>query len=166
MQQFLVNKEADGEKKSLFIDEAVYTKNRNFRIYGSTKYGKSTPLISLENQNKKTNEKTFFLNSLVGNVDLKEIPFVLNYSVACMIENIISPENGMKCIYRLFWITIYLFVEELLPGEKGKKKKNYQRQIRSASNGFHSPHSNYLALDQFMADVCFLLHFFFLLLFL
>jgi hypothetical protein len=93
-----VNKEGS-EKKSLFVDEAVYTKNRNFRIYQSTKYGKSTPLISVENENKKTNEKTFFLSTLVANVDLKNVPFVLNYSVACMLENIVNPENGMDYLF-------------------------------------------------------------------
>lgn len=100
MQLFLVNKDA-GEKKSLFIDEAVYTKNRNFRIYGSTKYGKSTPLVSLDRESKQINEKSFFLSTLVGNVDLKKSPFLLNYSVACMVENILFPENGM-CILENF----------------------------------------------------------------
>lgn len=43
--KFLVNKEPDGEASHLMIDLGVYTKNRNFRIFNSTKLGANRPLV-------------------------------------------------------------------------------------------------------------------------
>lgn len=40
-------------KVTLFVDEGVYTKNRHFRLYGSTKFGRNAPLV-LSPQNQFT----------------------------------------------------------------------------------------------------------------
>ncbi|CAH1241750.1 PRIMPOL [Branchiostoma lanceolatum] len=78
-QLFVKNK--DGERV-LFIDEGVYTKNRNFRLYKSTKLGRRAPLIvaplckyKLQEGSKASWEgskaswdKQVFLDSLVSNV--------------------------------------------------------------------------------------------------
>lgn len=60
----------------LFCDEAVYTKNRHFRLYKSTKWGKNSPLLlSLENlykpieeKKERLAEKQLFLDSLITHV--------------------------------------------------------------------------------------------------
>ncbi|PSN44332.1 hypothetical protein C0J52_11102 [Blattella germanica] len=65
---------SDGKGSSkLFCDEGVYTKNRHFRLYMSTKQNRNAPLrLSIFNQykpNKKTKEQSFeetlFLDSLI-----------------------------------------------------------------------------------------------------
>ena len=81
----------DSEETS-FIDTSVYSKNRNFRLYLSRKYGKKTPLevspidimsmTILENNNFIPNdefEETIFMKSLITNVE-KGIPKI-NYEV-------------------------------------------------------------------------------------
>ncbi|RXG55402.1 DNA-directed primase/polymerase protein [Armadillidium vulgare] len=56
---------------TLFCDQGVYSKNRNFRILGSTKLRKDSPLvISLENKYKpilhtKNEDENWFIDSLV-----------------------------------------------------------------------------------------------------
>ncbi|KAK8727815.1 hypothetical protein OTU49_009470 [Cherax quadricarinatus] len=62
--------------KILFCDEGVYTKNRNFRIYKSTKLGKNSPLvIAQENEYvpkyaaEALENEQLFLDSLVTLVD-------------------------------------------------------------------------------------------------
>ncbi|XP_078581195.1 DNA-directed primase/polymerase protein-like [Branchiostoma floridae x Branchiostoma japonicum] len=78
-QLFVKNK--DGEKV-LFIDAGVYTKNRNFRLYQSTKLGRRAPLLVAPQCKYKLREggkaswecsracwdKQVFLESLVSNV--------------------------------------------------------------------------------------------------
>ncbi|KAJ1521277.1 hypothetical protein ONE63_002958 [Megalurothrips usitatus] len=62
----------------IFCDEAVYTKNRHFRVYKSTKWNKNSPLIlSLENEykpvlkgNEELPEMQLFLDSLITYVDI------------------------------------------------------------------------------------------------
>ncbi|XP_015772124.1 PREDICTED: DNA-directed primase/polymerase protein-like [Acropora digitifera] len=66
-----------------FCDEGVYTRNRNFRIFKSTKIGKNSHLV-VSNQNmfkpslkdregrfSKHQEYLFFLDSLVSNVSMQ-----------------------------------------------------------------------------------------------
>ncbi|XP_078071182.1 DNA-directed primase/polymerase protein [Mustelus asterias] len=71
---FLIVKDKYGSDQ-LFVDLGVYTKNRNFRLYKSSKLGKSTYFeVAEENQfvpkpeNNVSQEELFFLNSLVSNV--------------------------------------------------------------------------------------------------
>ncbi|KAF4519511.1 hypothetical protein B566_EDAN010696 [Ephemera danica] len=59
-------------KVSLFVDEGVYTKNRHFRLLGSTKFGRGAPLVvSPENKfippfcNDDLNQEFILLASLV-----------------------------------------------------------------------------------------------------
>ena len=61
---FKVNKE-NSEEKTSFVDPAVYTKNRSFRLFQSTKKGKESFLnISKSNKSIYLNDKEFFINSL------------------------------------------------------------------------------------------------------
>lgn len=71
---FLVVKNHIGEK-CLFVDLGVYTKNRNFRLYQSSKAGKSVSLEVAEDNrfipkqpNNISEENQYFLSSLVSNV--------------------------------------------------------------------------------------------------
>ncbi|KAL6110743.1 primpol [Pungitius sinensis] len=72
--QFLRVKNKD-DQDSLFVDLGVYTKNRNFRLYKSSKVGKNAA-FKLADDNKFTNklekgiseEESVFLASLVCNV--------------------------------------------------------------------------------------------------
>lgn len=58
-------------KEVLFCDEAVYTRNRNFRLFHCTKLNKDTPLVLSENDRyvrslgKPYDDKDIFLDSLV-----------------------------------------------------------------------------------------------------
>lgn len=58
-------------KEVLFCDEAVYTRNRNFRLFQCTKLKKDTPLVLSENDRyirslgKPYDDKDIFLDSLV-----------------------------------------------------------------------------------------------------
>jgi hypothetical protein len=57
----------DGHK-ALFIDQGVYSRNRNFRLYQATKYGKNTPLVLAPDATGFTfniNDEDIFLASLV-----------------------------------------------------------------------------------------------------
>lgn len=66
----LIVSDRNGRLK-LFCDEAVYTKNRHFRLFQSTKYGQNAPLlISTQNMfypsgGDSNVDETIFLNSLV-----------------------------------------------------------------------------------------------------
>ncbi|XP_038184841.1 DNA-directed primase/polymerase protein isoform X2 [Arvicola amphibius] len=71
---FLVVKNGIGEK-CLFVDLGVYTRNRNFRLYQSSKIGKCVALEVAEDnrfipeQSKDISEENqYFLSSLVSNV--------------------------------------------------------------------------------------------------
>ncbi|XP_037091304.1 DNA-directed primase/polymerase protein-like [Pollicipes pollicipes] len=75
---------------SLFCDECVYTKNRNFRVYKSSKFGKRRPLVkSVHNQYTPhqcskasrdprdiSSEEAFFLDSLVSYIECDPEPLV------------------------------------------------------------------------------------------
>ncbi|NWH74946.1 PRIPO protein, partial [Piaya cayana] len=70
---FLVVKDKEGAKQ-LFVDLGVYTKNRNFRMYKSSKAGKNVILkIAEDNQfvpnceEKVSLEEAYFLSSLICN---------------------------------------------------------------------------------------------------
>ncbi|XP_060772644.1 DNA-directed primase/polymerase protein isoform X2 [Neoarius graeffei] len=71
---FLIVKGKDGQKQ-LFVDLGVYTKNRNFRLYKSSKLGKNAA-FSVAQDNKflpssikhTTEEEGIFLASLITNV--------------------------------------------------------------------------------------------------
>lgn len=80
---FLVVKNHMGEK-CLFVDLGVYTKNRNFRLYQSSKIGKCVSLEVAEDnrfipkQSKDISEENqYFLSSLVSNVRFSDTLRVL-----------------------------------------------------------------------------------------
>ncbi|XP_076874353.1 DNA-directed primase/polymerase protein-like isoform X1 [Brachyhypopomus gauderio] len=71
---FLIVKTNDG-KKQLFVDLGVYTKNRNFRLYKSSKLGKNAAFTVAEDNTfvpkpdkHTTEEERIFLASLITNV--------------------------------------------------------------------------------------------------
>ncbi|XP_067838679.1 DNA-directed primase/polymerase protein isoform X2 [Heptranchias perlo] len=71
---FLIVKDKYGSDQ-LFVDLGVYTKNRNFRLYRSSKLGKNTSFEVAEDnqfvpksQKNISREELFFLSSLVSNV--------------------------------------------------------------------------------------------------
>jgi len=56
--------------KGLFVDEGVYTKNRNFRLYLSSKFGKETALRAKDSYNQTSDSRrAIFFDTLVTNVD-------------------------------------------------------------------------------------------------
>ncbi|NXW59672.1 PRIPO protein, partial [Eurystomus gularis] len=73
---FLIVNDKDGNKQ-LFVDLGVYTKNRNFRMYKSSKAGK-TVILKIAEDNEfvpscKDNvslEEAYFLSSLICNVSM------------------------------------------------------------------------------------------------
>ncbi|XP_057552902.1 DNA-directed primase/polymerase protein isoform X1 [Hippopotamus amphibius kiboko] len=90
---FLIVKNNIGEKH-LFVDLGVYTRNRNFRLYKSSKIGKYVALeiaednrfypIQLKNISK---ENQYFLSSLVSNVRFSDTLRILTYDI---------PQNKQK----------------------------------------------------------------------
>ncbi|XP_077000648.1 DNA-directed primase/polymerase protein isoform X2 [Tamandua tetradactyla] len=85
---FLVVKNNSGEKH-LFVDLGVYTKNRNFRLYKSSKLGKHVALEVAEDnkffpkQSKDiSEEKQHFLSSLVSNIRFSDTLRVLTCNVS------------------------------------------------------------------------------------
>ncbi|XP_053559849.1 DNA-directed primase/polymerase protein [Bombina bombina] len=86
----LIVKDKDGSNR-LFIDLGVYTKNRNFRLYKSSKLGKNVPFKVAEDnafipkpQKYISAEESLFLSSLVSNVRFSDTMKIL----IC-----VSPEN-------------------------------------------------------------------------
>ncbi|CAK6442561.1 unnamed protein product [Pipistrellus nathusii] len=80
---FLVVKDPAG-KKRLFVDLGVYTRNRNFRLYKSSKRGKPVVLeaaednrFSLTESESSSEEQQYFLSSLVSNVRFSDTLRVL-----------------------------------------------------------------------------------------
>ncbi|XP_049827937.1 DNA-directed primase/polymerase protein-like [Schistocerca gregaria] len=74
----------------LFCDQSVYTKNRHFRVYGSTKYMKNNPLAASEEDQFKSTLKNqnelelwYFLESLVTYFS-SEVGRVLDYDSDCV----------------------------------------------------------------------------------
>ncbi|KAM7111290.1 DNA-directed primase/polymerase protein isoform 3-T4 [Molossus nigricans] len=80
---FLIVNDTTG-KKRLFVDLGVYTRNRNFRLYKSSKRGKLVVLevaednkFSLTQSKNISEEKQYFLSSLVSNVRFSDTLQVL-----------------------------------------------------------------------------------------
>ena len=62
----------------LFIDQVIYSKNRNFRLFLSSKFGQNTPFtVCYKIKQNKMSEEDIFFKSLITNVDgsAKLIPF-------------------------------------------------------------------------------------------
>uniref|UniRef100_A0A8B9QHM6 DNA-directed primase/polymerase protein n=1 Tax=Apteryx owenii TaxID=8824 RepID=A0A8B9QHM6_APTOW len=80
---FLVVNDKEG-RKQLFVDLGVYTKNRNFRMYKSSKAGKNV-ILKIAEDNKfvpkreknVSLEEAYFLSSLICNVGSKDDTTIL-----------------------------------------------------------------------------------------
>ncbi|XP_041283893.1 DNA-directed primase/polymerase protein isoform X2 [Onychostruthus taczanowskii] len=75
---FLIVKDKEGNKQ-LFVDLGVYTKNRNFRMYKSSKAGKNVILKIAEDNKFIPNcekdvslEEAYFLSSLICNIGARD----------------------------------------------------------------------------------------------
>uniref|UniRef100_F6WJQ1 DNA-directed primase/polymerase protein n=1 Tax=Ornithorhynchus anatinus TaxID=9258 RepID=F6WJQ1_ORNAN len=82
LSRFLVDGKAGGQQ--LFVDLGVYTRNRNFRLYKSSKRGKSVTLEVAEDNRffptqpkNVSEEERYFLSSLVSNIRFSETLRVL-----------------------------------------------------------------------------------------
>lgn len=89
---------ATDKKKKMFIDTAVYTKNRHFRIYKATKWGKNSHLtrandckyeLIKENENK---ELGFFLESLISHFSNKKNLVLLEFNKESA-DNLLSSQS-------------------------------------------------------------------------
>ncbi|NXJ76852.1 PRIPO protein, partial [Trogon melanurus] len=80
---FLIVNDKEGDKR-LFVDLGVYTKNRNFRMYKSSKAGKNV-ILKIAEDNK-------FVPSCEENVSLEEAYFLS--SLICNISFTITYYNG------------------------------------------------------------------------
>ncbi|XP_062933270.1 DNA-directed primase/polymerase protein isoform X2 [Cynocephalus volans] len=85
---FLVVKNNMGEKH-LFVDLGVYTRNRNFRLYKSSKRGKSVALEVAEDNKffptepkNISEENQYFLSSLVSNVRFSDTLRILTCDIS------------------------------------------------------------------------------------
>ncbi|XP_023219254.1 DNA-directed primase/polymerase protein-like [Centruroides sculpturatus] len=96
----LLIKGKDG-KETLFCDLGVYSKNRNFRLYLSTKFHKNAPLI-LSEENKYKNfqndtgdtEENIFLDSLITYFRLNE-----QMELLCWDEPVVKCINKIEEFY-------------------------------------------------------------------
>lgn len=76
-------------KEVLFCDEAVYTRNRNFRLFQCTKLNKDTPLVVSQNDcyvrslGKQPDDKDIFLDSLITWPPQQTGEHLLTFSVDC-----------------------------------------------------------------------------------
>ncbi|XP_036619274.1 DNA-directed primase/polymerase protein [Trichosurus vulpecula] len=84
---FLIVKNKGGDDH-LFVDVGVYTRNRNFRLYKSSKLGKCVPLEVAEDnkffpkQSKTVSEENqYFLSSLVTNIRFSDTLRILTCDV-------------------------------------------------------------------------------------
>ncbi|XP_001369409.2 DNA-directed primase/polymerase protein isoform X1 [Monodelphis domestica] len=94
---FLIVKNKGGEDH-LFVDVGVYTRNRNFRLYKSSKLGKWVPLEIAEDNRffpkpSKTvsEEYQYFLSSLVTNIRFSDTLRILTYDITP------SPQKRAEC---------------------------------------------------------------------
>ncbi|PKK30731.1 primase and polymerase (DNA-directed), transcript variant X2 [Columba livia] len=81
---FLIVNDKEGDKQ-LFVDLGVYTKNRNFRMYKSSKAGKNVILKIAEDNKFVPNceenvslEEAYFLSSLICNIRIRDDTKVLS----------------------------------------------------------------------------------------
>ncbi|PIK44529.1 putative DNA-directed primase/polymerase protein [Apostichopus japonicus] len=92
------------DKISLFIDEGVYTKNRNFRLYKCIKLGKNNPLLvadynkfELKQPKRKivNKDKEIFMESLITNIKCTSNTKVLTFESSVRESNIsTSPQSS------------------------------------------------------------------------
>ncbi|XP_055970310.1 DNA-directed primase/polymerase protein [Sorex fumeus] len=95
---FLVVKSDTGEKH-LFVDLGVYTRNRNFRLYKSSKIGKQAALEIAEDNKffpgqlkNVSDENQYFLSSLVSNVRFSDTLRILTCEASCQ-----NKQKGVEC---------------------------------------------------------------------
>ncbi|CAL4133719.1 unnamed protein product, partial [Meganyctiphanes norvegica] len=118
--------------ETLFVDEGVYTKNRNFRVYKSTKFGKKSPLVTAA-ENKFSpkldslslfqnidEEQQLFLDSLVTRVS--EECNILTYGENAQKERKfnIPGEDNNKGEFEGFSSSPYQEIDEFINNQIGQ----------------------------------------------
>lgn len=98
----------DKGQRVLFCDEGVYTKNRHFRLYKSSKYGKNIPLrlsefnyFPIEITEEASREKCIFLSSLITYCDAQGsqlLKFEPNPAMILQINSKFIRNSGNECI--------------------------------------------------------------------
>ncbi|KAJ3442478.1 DNA-directed primase / polymerase protein [Anaeramoeba flamelloides] len=79
LKQLLVH--SDNDNQTPFIDLSVYSKNRNFRLFGNSKFGKSNFFkVSKLNKFQFKNKKDFLYFSLVSNAESNSSTRILKFS--------------------------------------------------------------------------------------
>ncbi|XP_068952135.1 DNA-directed primase/polymerase protein isoform X2 [Petaurus breviceps papuanus] len=134
---FLIVKNKGGDNH-LFVDVGVYTRNRNFRLYKSSKWGKCVPLEVAEDnkfvpkQSKTVSEENqYFLSSLVTNIRFSDTLRILTCDVP------LSKQKRTECFNsgctREIRCWNYFFPEELLVYDISKYRwcGNIQRAHKS-----------------------------------
>ncbi|CAC5409309.1 PRIMPOL [Mytilus coruscus] len=87
-------------EETLFCDQGVYTKNRNFRLYQSRKFGKSNPLVISEDNlyippkdEVMSYEHLIFNDSLIANIEYSPALRILQFALVCQFSNRLSSGN-------------------------------------------------------------------------
>ncbi|KAM8969219.1 DNA-directed primase/polymerase protein isoform X1 [Sarcophilus harrisii] len=95
---FLIVKNKGGDDH-LFVDVGVYTRNRNFRLYKSSKLGKCVPLEVAEDNKffpkyskNVSEENQYFLSSLVTNIRFSDTLRILTCDVP------LSKQKRIECL--------------------------------------------------------------------
>ena len=112
----------------LFVDQGVYTKNRNFRLYLSSKFGKSA-ILKVSSTNNKT-DKDIFLDSLLTfcpNICRSKVVSFgpeasLNVSTSVSSPSVLSQKNWSKTSTSPF-PEIDQFVVDLISEDSGYIRK-------------------------------------------
>ena len=124
----------DGESTTLLVDQAVYTRNRNFRLFLSSKFGKAAALhISpLDQHNSSLADKMIFYNSLLTNVE----PGTKNLGWPC--ENTVTYTNTIDKDHHRYTATNY-------------KSSSSSSSLSSSSSSLSSSSSPFTEIDQFVS---------------
>ncbi|ESP03872.1 hypothetical protein LOTGIDRAFT_230191 [Lottia gigantea] len=119
---FIYNKNGD---KITFVDTGVYTKNRNFRLYLSSKLGKNNPLVlSDDNQFLSNTQEDVFLASLISNVSYTDELRILKFC-----DDVKYNEKGVCFPGR------NKNTEATLEGERSSPYPEIDRYIKTLING-------------------------------
>jgi hypothetical protein len=117
-----------GGEECCFIDMGVYSRNRAFRLYLSSKAGKNVPLVVAPRMKQEWDdfpEEKLFMHSLVGRVPHG------SRLISCSNENALHNDDELAFVF----------------------KEGRSRMMTSNQRSEHGP-SPYPALDTFIVQVC------------
>ena len=118
------------EKSKLFIDTEIYSKNRNLRLFLSSKFGEKRPLVYVNQKyeyQELTCSKTIFLKSLITNV-LETGHLSLDDEAVELKEKSETKKSAPSCTLSSLYPKIDRKVQELAaPGEIRKITMDNQK---------------------------------------